>query len=101
MSYYHANNVFDYKVTFKHDENGKVIEENGYRSKGGLNHRSKLKYDSKNNLIEKNDFNPKGELKWKFTYKYRKEDSNGNWLEETILKDGKPISVIERVISYY
>jgi hypothetical protein len=85
----------------KYDDKGNVIEETGHRRKGGLNYSSKITYDEKNNLIEKSDFNPEGKLKWKFTYKYAKEDSNGNWLEQVVLRDGKPISVIERVITYH
>ena len=101
MSYYHANNVFDYKVEYVYNDKGNVIQETGYRSKGGLNYVSKLTYDENNNLLEKCDYNSKNVVKWRFIHKYEKFDANKNWLLQTLSKDGKPISYIEREIGYF
>ena len=89
------------KYTYKYDVKGNMIEFNGSNADGSLVRRT-YKYDVKGNIIEMNDYNDDGSLRDKKTCKFEVEfDRMGNWIKKTLIKDGKPEYLTERVIEYY
>ncbi|MDC0339067.1 hypothetical protein OAN33_05975 [Flavobacteriales bacterium] len=123
-----SNGILEYKTIFKYDDKGNPIEENNYKSDGSLVSKNTYKYDDKGNQIEENVFNSDGSLYYKSTSKYHSNgdkiemdtesyrdeiterytftyeytyDSEGNWIKQIGLVDGKPEILIERDIEYY
>ena len=88
------------KSTYKYDEKGNNIEWSVYNADGSLGDKYTYKYDEKGNMIESISYNADLILRSKRTYKYE-FDATGNWIKKTLITDGKPEQLIERVIKYY
>jgi antitoxin component YwqK of YwqJK toxin-antitoxin module len=88
------------KDSYKYDETGNMIEHKAYESNGNLLSKYIIKNDVKGRMIEQRNFNSITG-KWKFTYKYEGIDKQGNWTKQTVLNDGMPTDIFERVIEYY
>ena len=101
MKYYISDGSLDYKITFKYDDRGKIIESNNYNSDGSLKYKYTRKYDDKDNLIELNRYNSDGSLKYTNTYIYE-FDKISNGIKKTIYDEkGNAKEITERVIEYY
>ena len=72
-----------------------------YNPDGIFNNRYAFKYDTKKNKTEDVWYNTDGSIFKKSVYKYENFDTVGNWLLQTTVIDGKPISIIERKFEYY
>ena len=73
--------ALEYPVQKIYDENGNLIEQNRYKSDGGLFTKYTYKYDENGNPIEENLFVSEGILERKRTFKFR-YDKNKNPIEE-------------------
>ena len=89
------------KIIYKHDDNGNVIEKNGYNANGSLFNKDTYKYDEKGNVIEEDGYSVDSGFNYKNTYIYD-SDEKGNWIKK-IKKDksNKYTEITERVIKYY
>ncbi|MDX2002365.1 MAG: hypothetical protein SFW35_08025 [Chitinophagales bacterium] len=57
-------------------------------------------YDDLNRRIKYQEVNSYGELVVTYTYSY-KDDKYGNWVQQYVYREGKPVYIIEREIKYY
>ena len=76
------------------------LTRDGLKGKVSLYSKQTYKYDVKGNMIEENSCNADGSLSDKYTYKCE-FDAMGNWIKQTLITDGKPKQLTERVIEYY
>ncbi len=88
------------KVSFYSESKYTAVENFGEIEKGSLGDKYTYKYDEKGNKIVENSYNADGSLREKNTYKYE-FDAMGNWIKQTLITDGKPKDLTERVIEYY
>lgn len=77
-----------------------MAEIDKYKANGELEQRVTYKYDSKGNETEESEFSPDGNLISTTSYLYQ-FDSRENWLKKTSYINNLPVSVVERVITYY
>jgi hypothetical protein len=102
-NFYQPNNESEYvnqKNTHKYDGKGNLIESK-YCADDGLNcSTSTFKHNENGDIIEHTDFslsNMKVSLNsYKFEY-----DKNGNWIKKIIFYNDEPKTIIERKIKYY
>lgn len=89
------------KLINKFDEKGSNIEMLVYSPDGSFNSRYTFKYDAQKNKTEEIGYDTDGSILKKSVFKYENFDKAGNWLMQTTILDGKPISIIEREFEYY
>lgn len=89
------------KYTWKWDNRDNEIESCNYKKDGKLASKDTWKYDDKGFMIE-DDYigTASSRITRHFTY-YENIDKEGNWHRSIELMDGKPESIVERVIEYY
>jgi len=68
---------------------------------GKLDYRKTYTYDDSGKKIGELYYVPGFAIPFQTKYLYENYDTAGNWLKETYMEDGKPATVIERVIEYY
>jgi hypothetical protein len=101
--HYYPKNVLEYKYTYKYDKENRKIEEIRYRGKNiDFDYRYVYEYDQYGNKVLDDYFMNAGDpplAHRTWTYKY---DVMGNWTESTEYdKDGNPLFIIDREITYY
>ncbi|SNA74769.1 hypothetical protein [Flavobacterium psychrophilum] len=96
--YYDANGVLGFSSKYVFDSSGNEIESVNYNSLGNIDRKTISTYNSDNLIIEFKDTFNDNYYTEKYTYKF---DSNKNWIEKIVFKNGKPESIIERTIEYY
>jgi hypothetical protein len=88
-----SNGQLSVKHVYKYS--GNQLEHLAYTADGKLNQRSLSVLDDKGNAIERTDFNLDGSVESKYSFVYE-FDGNGNWIKRTaskaVTKDGKPTS---------
>ncbi len=102
-SEYYNDTLIDRK-NYRYDDSGKEIEFiwSGYCQEQGFHTRYyKYKYDLFGNVIEKKSTTvPKTNEDTLLKYQYE-FDEKGNWIRQTLYKNGIPFNIIEREIEYF
>lgn len=100
------NWVYDMKgkvfstVEYTYDESGKRTSETFRDNKGGIMIMYRWKFDA-NGILERRevcDASGKNCEAWTFKYEF---DSTGNWIKAIEYRNGKPVFIKERAITYY
>lgn len=97
---YNADGSLEYKLTYQYDNKGNIVEENWYDPYVSLDSKWTYQYDNKGNKVEENGYNADGSLDFKSTYQYE-YDSKDNWTQKKEYKNNKPNEITERKIEYY
>jgi hypothetical protein len=100
MQFYKKDgNATDYRIEYKRDELGNIIEQRAYRN-DSLESWVYYKYNE-NNLISE-EFNHDGMRKVTNNYTCQYEyDVNNNWIKRTHFEDGEIVKITRRKIEYY
>lgn len=88
------------KYRYVYNSSNQKAEINKYKASGELEQRVTRKYDNKGNETEVSEFSPEGNLISTTTNLYQ-FDRRENWLKKTSYINNLPVSVVERVITYY
>lgn len=84
----------------KFNEKGNVLEELSFTNQNILESKYNYKYDENNNLIfEKGVLSDNS--KYYYTYEIKKNDKEGNWVEQLISYENSPLKILTRKIKYY
>lgn len=99
---YNAEGVLveKYIDTYENNEYGRTTEISKYRADGRLAWKLSFKYDIHGNLIETKDYFDDGSFYAKTKYKYE-FDETGNWIEKRAYINGKLDEIVVRLIEYY
>ena len=101
-NYADVNSGITYKVTYKYNEKGNLIEENTIYTDNTfsfLNRKETYKYDDRGSVIEQTSYKEDGSVT-SDTYKYE-YDNKSNWIKKTQFKNGiVPIYITIRDITY-
>ena len=92
------------KNIYKYDSKANKVEENGYDGNAYIMVFAKkhaFRYDDKGNLTEDKLFeNDSLSSTITTTFKFENIDTENNWLREIIFSNGKPTTIVERMIEY-
>jgi len=88
------------KYEYGYDSRGRKTEINRINRNGEPEKRSVLTYDENNQVVVERTYLPDGSLKNETVYRYL-YDENNNWVEKTIVWDGRTAKKITRDITYY
>lgn len=88
------------KTTYKHDNNGNIIELISFKDNSIWYHYSYC-YDNNGNIVESYTIINRGEASnyiQVYTYEY---DEHKNWIKKSVYDNGNPIILEEREIVYW